>query len=190
MKIILASKSPRRKELLTLIGIKDFQIIESEINEKLEKGIKIEEQSKKLAYQKAKAVFNKTIGNRIVIGSDTLVVKENKIYVKPQTKEEAFSMIKELKSGTHKVITSLSVLKEENGKYTEYLDYDITNIKIKDMTDTEINNWINSGEAMDKAGAYAIQGKFAVYIERIEGNYHSVMGLPISKLYNVIKKYI
>lgn len=190
MKIILASQSPRRKELLELMGVKKFDVIVSNTDETLEENLSIQEQSKKLAYKKAKAVFDVTFGERIVIGSDTLVVKKGKIYGKPKTEQEAFNMIKELQGETHEVITSLCVLKEENGKQQEYVDVDVTFIKIKKMTNTEIQNWIASGEARDKAGAYAIQGKFAVYIEKINGNYHSVMGLPTSKLYDVIKQYI
>ncbi len=190
MRIILASKSPRRKELLELIGIKKFDVMVSNVDESLKKDLSIEEQSKKLAYNKAKAVFDETTGERIVIGSDTLVVKNGKIYGKPKTETEAFEMIKELKLGLHQVITSICVLKEEKGIKSKYLDYDITEIEMKDMTDEEIKKWIDSGEAMDKAGAYAIQGKFAVYITKINGNYHSVMGLPTSKLYDQIKQYI
>lgn len=190
MKIILASKSPRRKELLELMGVKDFEIIVSDAEEILQKDSSQVDQSKQLAYKKAKAVFEKTSGDRIVIGSDTLVVKNGKIYGKPKTSAEAFEMLKELKASVHEVITSLCVMKEEKGKYSEYLDYDITKVEIKDMQDEEIQNWINTGKAMDKAGAYGIQDRFAVYINKIDGNYDSVMGLPISKLYDVIKNYI
>lgn len=99
-------------------------------------------------------------------------------------------MIKELQATKHQVITSLCVLKEENGKYTEYLDYDVTNIELKEITDLEIKKWIDSGHAMDKAGAYSIQEEFAVHVKGIEGSYHTGIGLPISKLYDVIKEYI
>ena len=190
MKIILASKSPRRKELLEMMGIKNFEIKVSDIDETLDKKNTLEEQIQKLAYKKAKAIFDKTKGDRIVIGSDTLVVRENRIYGKPKTKEEAFDMIQELQNAEHEVITGICIIKEESGKCTEYTDYDKSSVSIKEMTNVEIANWVNSGEAMDKAGAYAIQGKFAVYITRIEGNYYSVMGLPISKVYDQIKKYI
>jgi len=190
MRIILASKSPRRKELLELMGVRNFEIIVSQVDETMDDTITLEENSKMLAYYKAKAVFDKTFGDRMAIGSDTLVAKSGKVYGKPKTKEEAFKMIKELKASTHQVITSLCVLKEENGKVEEYVDYDISNVEIKNITDEEIQAWIDTGEAMDKAGAYAIQGKFAVHISKIDGNYNSIMGLPISKLYDMIKEYI
>ena len=118
MRIILASKSPRRKELLELMGVKNFEIIVSNADETIEDGLSIEEQSKKLAYQKAKAVFDKTQGERLVIGSDTIVVKNGKIYGKPKDEEEAFQFITELRADTHEVITSLCVIKEESGKVT------------------------------------------------------------------------
>ena len=190
MKIILASKSPRRKELLTLMGVKNFETIVSNVDESLTENLKLEEQSKLLAYKKAKAVFEITKGDRIVIASDTLVVKNDKIYGKPKDENEAFEMIKELKNSSHQVITSLCVLKEENKKKSTYLDYDISTVKIKEIEEKDIKKWVTSGEAIDKAGAYAVQGAFAVHIEKIEGNYNSIMGLPISKLYDQIKEYI
>ena len=190
MRIILASGSPRRKELLSLMGA-NFEVIISNADETINnEETSIGEQSEELAYRKAKDVFEKISGDKAVIGSDTLVVKQGKIYGKPKTKQEAFEMLNELKNDVHEVITSLCVLIEENGKVEKYLTHDIAKVYVNDMTEQEINQWIDSGEAMDKAGAYAIQGSFAVHIRKIDGNYHSIMGLPISKLYDVIKKYI
>lgn len=115
MKIILASKSPRRKELLDLLNL-DYEIIVSEAEEVLEDNITIEEQAKKLSYIKAKTVFDKTSGDRIVIGSDTMVIKDNKIYGKPKDEEDAFRMLKELKNTNHLVITGLAILVEKKRK--------------------------------------------------------------------------
>lgn len=189
MKIILASKSPRRKELLDLINIK-YEVIVSDADETLDKNLSIEEQAKMLAYKKAKAVFDITKEDRIIIGSDTMVIKNNKIYGKPKDEEDAFKMLKELKNTKHQVITSLAILIDKDGKYNEEITYDITDVYIKDMTDDEIKNWIKTGEALDKAGAYAIQGEFTKYIEKINGNYNTVVGLPIHKVYDILKKYI
>ena len=186
MKIILASKSPRRKELLDLLNL-DYEIIVSDAEEVLEDNITIEEQAKNLSYIKAKTVFDKTSGDRIVIGSDTMVIKDNKIYGKPKNEEDAFRMLKELKNTNHLVITGLAILVEKNGKYEEYLDYDKADVYFKDMTDEEIRNWINTGEALDKAGAYAVQGEFMIFIEKFDGNYATVMGLPIHKVYDILK---
>lgn len=189
MKIVLASKSPRRKELLDLLKI-NYEIKVSNAEETIEEGLTIEEQAKKLSYIKAKTVFDETIGDRIVIGSDTMVVKNGKIYGKPKDDEDALKILKELNGTNHQVITGLAVLVKKDNKYEEYLDYDITDVYLKNMTEQEMKNWINTGEASDKAGAYAIQGEFSVFIERINGNYATVVGLPIHKVYEILKKLI
>lgn len=187
MKIILASKSPRRKELLDLIHV-NYEVMVSEVEEVLEPYLSIEEQAKNLSYQKAKAVFNKTTGDRIVIGSDTMVVKNNKPYGKPKTEEEAISMLKELKNGKHQVITGLAILIEKDGQYKQEIEYDITEVYINDMSEQEILQWVKSGNALDKAGAYAIQGEFTKHIEKIQGNYTTVVGLPVHKVYTSLKR--
>lgn len=189
MKIILASQSPRRKELLDLMGL-NYEVIVSNADEKLEDGLAIEEQSKKISYVKAKTVFDKTSGDRIVIGSDTIVVKNNKIYGKPKDELDAKNMLLEFKNSKVQVITSFAVLLEDGEKYKEYIDYDIADIYIKDMTDEEIDKWIQTGDAMDKAGAFAIQSEFCVFIDKIVGNYTTVVGLPVHKLYECLKEYI
>lgn len=186
MKIILASASPRRKELLEMIGL-NFEVKTSNVDETLISDLSIEEQSKRLADIKAKAVFDETEGNRAVIGSDTMVIKDNKIYGKPRSREEAKGMLKVLKGSEHIVITSICVIAEINGKYSEQIDYDVTEVHLKEMTEEEINKWLDTGEAFDKAGAYAIQGEFGVYVEKMNGNFYSVMGLPIHKLYDMLK---
>jgi len=191
MKIILASGSPRRKELLALI-VSKFEILVSEIDESLKDGLLPEEQVTRLAYEKAKSVFGITSGNRIVIGSDTIVTKNGKIYGKPKDKEDAKKMLKELTSGDkiHSIMTGLSVIIEENGMIQEYKTYDELKVFLKDMSEEEIEKWINTGNAMDKAGAYGIQNEFCVFVDRIEGNYTTAVGLPTQKLYDIIKKYI
>ena len=189
MKVILASKSPRRKELMDLLGV-DYEIIVSDAEEIIEPGLTIEEQSKKLGYIKAKAVFDKTSGDRIVIGSDTLVVKDGKLFGKPKSRENAINMIEDLKNDKHQVITSIAILLEKGGKYEEYIDCDITDVYVSDMSKEEIESWIDTGKAYDKAGAYAIQLEFTKHIEKIDGNYNSVIGLPINKVYKVLKNYI
>lgn len=191
MNIILASGSPRRKELLKMV-IPEFEIIVSGAEENIENSLTPEEQATKLSYLKAKNVFDKTTGDRIVIGSDTIVVKNSKIYGKPENKENAKQMIKELLEGdkSHYVITGLSIIIQKNGKNIEYKVYDKVKVFFTDITDSEIEKWINSGNAMDKAGAYAIQGEFGVFVEKIEGNYSTVVGLPVHKVYDILKAYI
>ncbi len=191
MKIILASGSPRRKELLKLI-VPKFDIIVSNINETLKEGLTTQEQASRLAYIKAKDVYEKTKGNRIIIGSDTIVTKNEKIYGKPKNENNAKQMINELIEGnkTHSVITGLSVIIEKDGKYEEYKTFDEVKVFLKDMSENEIEKWINTGKAMDKAAAYGIQEEFCVFVEKIDGNYTTVVGLPLHKLYDIIKEYI
>ncbi|MBQ2938452.1 MAG: septum formation protein Maf [Clostridia bacterium] len=191
MKIILASASPRRKELLELI-VPKFEIMVSGIDEKLEEGLTLQEQVTRLAYAKSKDIYEKTNGDRIIIGSDTIVTKNGKIYGKPKDRNHAKQMIKELLEGdkTHSIITGLSVIVEKEGKYKEYKTYDEVKVFLKDISDKEIDKWIDSGKAMDKAGAYGIQNEFCVFVDKIEGNYTSVVGLPTHKLYDIIKEYI
>lgn len=189
MRVILGSASPRRKELLKHV-IPKFEIIVSDVDEKLENGLTPNEQVTRLAKVKAKDVFSKTNGNRIVIGSDTIVIKNGKIYGKPKDKDDAKEMIKELISGdgVHSVITGVCIIAEKDGNIKELMDYDEAKVYLKNMTDDEINNWINSGQAMDKAGAYGIQNEFGVFVEKIDGNYTTVVGLPIHKVYDMIKQ--
>lgn len=174
------------------MGITDFDVIVSNVDETLEKGLTIEEQSKRLAYIKAKPVFENTtdIEERIVIGSDTIVVKDNKILGKPQDRDEAIKMINEIKNSKHQVITSLCVLVQKEGKYYEHLECDISNVYIKNITDKEIEEWVDSGKANDKAGAYGIQTEFGKYVTKIEGNYFSIVGLPIHLIDDIIKQYM
>jgi len=191
MQIILASASPRRKELLELI-VPKFEILASNIEEKIEEGLTVQEQATRLAYIKTKDIYNKTNGNRIIIGSDTIVSKNEKIYGKPQNINHAKQMINELIQGDriHSIITGLCVMINKDGKYKEYKTFDEVKVFFKDISDKEIDKWLGTGNAMDKAGAYGIQNEFCVFVDKIEGNYTSAVGLPTHKLYDIIKKYI
>ncbi len=189
MKIILASASERRKELLKWLT-PNFEIIVSNEEEIIEKELSIPEQSQKLAYIKAKSVFDKTSGNRIVIGSDTMVVKDNKLYGKPKDNNDAINMLHTLKNSSHEVITSLCVLIQDKNTYEEHITYDIAKLYLKDMTDEEIEKWVTTNYVLDKAGSYALQTKFSVFVDKIEGNFTTIVGFPIHKLYDIIKKYL
>lgn len=191
MRIILASSSPRRKELLRLIT-KEFAVIPSDVEEKLQDNITPQEQVENLSYIKAKSVFDKQEGDRLVIGSDTMVVKNNEIYGKPKSKENAKEIIKSLLEGdkVNSVVTGLAVLIQENGRYKEYKTSDEVKVYLKDITDQEIEKWINTGKAMDKAGAYTVKEEFAVFIDKIEGNMTTAIGFPVHKVYDIIKQYI
>ncbi len=187
MKVILASKSPRRAALLDLIKI-DFEVMISDYEEKLEAKSDIEEFSKELAFGKALSVFNNTQGDRVIIGADTIVVKDEKIYGKPKDRKDAIKMLKELRNDYHTVYTSLTILIEDKGQYKEYQEISKTLIKVGNITDEEILEYIDEEEPYDKAGAYAIQSSFCKFIEKIDGNYMSVIGLPVDKVYKILKE--
>ena len=189
MKVILASKSPRRKELMDLLNI-DYEIIVSNADETFEEGLTLKEQSKRLGYIKAKAVFDETKGDRIVIGSDTMVLRGENLYGKPRDKEHAIEMLKDLSSSKHEVFTSLAILVQKGNEYKEYIECDVADVYFSDISDEEIEKWIATGKAYDKAGAYAIQSEFGVFIDKIDGNYYTVVGLPINKVYKILKEYI
>lgn len=187
MKIILASKSPRRREIMELAKI-DYEVLVSESEEVLSKDLSIEDQSKKLAYDKAKDVFDNTQGDRTIIGSDTIVVVDNEIFGKPKDRDDAIRMLKKLQGRHHYVYTSLAVLIDEKCNYKEYIEVSKVDVCVKKMTDKEIEEYIDEEEPYDKAGAYAIQNSFCRYIEKIYGDYYSVMGLPINKVYDILKE--
>ncbi len=188
MKVILASQSPRRAALMDLIKI-DFEVLPSEKEKKIQSGSNVEEQAIEVAYEKALDVYNNTQGDRAIIGADTIVVKDNKVYGKPKDRDDAIRMLKELEGEYHTVYTSLAILIEDHDKTEEYKDIVKTTIKVKDMTDEEIFEYVDNERPYDKAGAYAIQICFCKYIEKIEGNYMSVIGLPVDKVYEVLKEY-
>ena len=187
MKVILASQSPRRAALLDLAKI-DFEVMPSDYEEKIKSGMNIEEQAKELAYGKALDVFNNTQGDRAIIGADTIVVKNNKVYGKPKDRQDAIRMLKELQGDYHIVYTSLCILIEDHEEYKEYKELCKNLIEVVPMSDEEIKEYVDSEEPYDKAGAYAIQSYFSRYIEKIDGNYMSVIGLPIDKVYNILKE--
>lgn len=187
MRVILASQSPRRRELMSVLGV-DYEVLVSDIEEKWNDSLSIEENSKEIAYQKARDVYNNTQGDRLIIGADTIVVKDGEVFGKPQTREEAINMIRKLQGGKHTVYTSLVEISECRDKYTEKKEIYPTDIYVKKMDDYEIIKYVDTYNVYDKAGAYAIQSPFAMYIEKIVGDYYSVVGLPISRVYDILKQ--
>ena len=187
MKIILASKSPRRIALMELAKF-DFEIVPSNYEEKLNDGYDIEEKSKELSYNKAKEVFDNTQGDRTIIGADTIVVKNNKIFGKPKDISDAIKMLRQLQGGMHTVYTSIAVLIEYQEKYREYNEVIKTDVYVKNMSDEEIIEYVDSEEPFDLAGAYGIQTSFSVFVEKIEGDYPSILGLPINRIYDILKE--
>ncbi len=184
-KIVLASSSPRRKELLENLRL-DFKIVKSDLKEIVRKDENPEEIVMALALEKALDVSNKVADNTIVIAADTIVYKD-KVLGKPQNYEDAFNMLKTLENDIHYVYTGLAVL--EKGTFNKIVTYEKTKVKIRKLSDEKINRYIKTGEAWDKAGSYGIQKYGATLVEWINGDYFNVVGLPISKLDYILSEY-
>lgn len=187
MKIILASKSPRRKELLATI-FEEFECKPSDKSEEMTKKTSIKNLAKNISGQKAEDIFSKTEGDRVIIGSDTMVVLGKRIFGKPKNQDEAFSMLKSLSGRTHKVVTGIYVIKFEGQTKTIVSDVVVSKVKFVKMSDKEIWDYIKTGDPMDKAGAYGCQGLAKKYIEKIDGDFFAVMGLPVHKTHEICKK--
>lgn len=182
-RLILASASPRRKELLSELGY-NFEVIASNIDETINPNNPIDDEMIKLSFNKASSVFTNN-KDAIVIGADTIVYKNNKIYGKPKNKEDAFNMIKELNDGPHEVITAVSIISKE--KSESFLTKTIVTFDY--LKDEEIHKYVENDDILDKAGAYAIQKEAKFFIKSINGDYYSVIGLPIAELNKRLKKY-
>lgn len=199
-KIILGSASPRRRELLAQIGA-EFEIRVSE-KEEIYHSEKPEEIVCELALMKAENVASELSeaerAGDVVLGADTVVVLDGKILGKPSDEEEAARMLSALQGRSHEVYTGVAVLEyAESGeravsggwKLEKKENYAVeTRVYVNPMTEQEIREYIATGDPMDKAGAYGIQGRFAAYIDRIEGDYYNVVGLPVSRVYRTLKE--
>ena len=189
-KLILASASPRRKELLAQIGA-ECEVFPAAGEERI--GSKVPEQVVlELAKQKAKEVaarFSQEPGRLAVLGADTVVAFGGQILGKPKDKADAARMLKTLSGNTHSVFTGVAVVLLANKQVEEVFSfYEETKVTMYPMSDKQIEAYIGTGEPMDKAGAYAIQGKCAVYIEKIAGDYNNVVGLPVAAIYQKLEK--
>lgn len=183
--LVLASQSPRREEILKQIGL-NFTIVPSKVNEAEFKHLSPIKMVKRLALKKAEEVA-KLVEDALIIGADTVVYADKKIIGKPKTKLEAQEILSDLQGKKHDVISGIALL---NSKTNEYLlSYDLTTVYFRQITEEEISAYLKTKEGMDKAGAYGIQGLGAVFIEKIEGSYYTVMGLPVHKLYLILKEF-
>lgn len=184
-KIILASASPRRKELLEKIGLK-FEVEPSDYAEDMRSGLSPAELARAISLEKARVVASKH-KNTVVIAADTFIVFRGKIMGKPGTEAEARRMLMMLRGKPHSVITGFTILDtDRNRVLTKSVE---TVVHIKNLTSEEIDAYVKSGEPLDKAGAYAIQGLGSVIVERIEGDYFNVIGLPLSALAEGLKEF-
>ena len=187
-KIILASGSPRRKELLLQIGIVP-EIIVSHVEEKITSDVPAEVVMS-LAEQKAVDVAKEMLEGTVILGSDTVVAADGKILGKPKSHEEAYEMIRRLAGRSHQVYTGVCLVKKgpEGEADTVVSFYDETDVNVSPMTEKEIREYADSEEPMDKAGSYAVQGFFARYIDGLKGSYANVMVLPVHLVYQELKK--
>ena len=182
MDIILASKSPRRRALLEQMGVRDFRIVAPDIDEHMDRDLPPAELVRQISLEKAQAVAAQADPNTVVIAADTVVALDGVVLGKPADKEEAFRMLSLLSGNRHQVYTGLTVLRGEQ----VFSQWEETAVTFRSLTAEEIEAYIATGEPMDKAGAYGIQGYGALFIQGISGDYYNVMGLPVCRLGQIL----
>ena len=183
--IILASASPRRKELLEKIGL-IFKVEPSDYEEDMPLRLEPHEFARKISLEKARVVAGKH-KNSIVIAADTFIVFGGQILGKPHTEKDARGMLEAMSGKCHSVITGFSII--DTGKNKTLSKSVETRVYIRKLTLAEIDAYVKSGEPLDKAGAYAIQRLGAVFVEKIDGDYYNVVGLPLSALTEALKEF-
>lgn len=185
MDIILASQSPRRRELLGQMGLKGFKItspdVDEDMGENLHPSLVVEE----LSLRKARAVAAHAHEDDLIIAADTVVALEGTVLGKPADEGDAFTMLSALSGNRHYVYTGVTVLQGDKA----VTQHEVTTVSFRDVEPQEIENYIATGEPMDKAGAYGIQGLGALLIDRIDGDYFNVMGLPIFRLGRILTEF-
>lgn len=184
--LILASSSPRRKKILEDMKVK-FEVIPSNIDENIiekKNAIKYVQEIAKMKADKVRKELS--INNAIIIGADTVVLIDNDILGKQASKEEIISALKRLSGKFHKVLTGIAVIDTESGKILQ--DYEESEVKFKKLSEETINNYINSMCWKDKAGGYNIEEVEEEFVEEIKGDYYNILGLPVKKLDNLLKK--
>ena len=192
--IILASGSPRRAELLSLIKI-PFRVVVSQAAETITKELP-GEIVQELSAQKAEAVA-RDIPEGIILGADTIVWQDGRVLGKPKDRDDARAMLQKLQGRTHEVYTGVTLIRKEkeasgSGTGAEHCRrvsfYSQTTVHVHAMTDEEIEAYMDTKDPFDKAGSYGIQGPFAAFVDGIEGDYHTVVGLPVARVYQELKK--
>ncbi len=183
-KIILASKSARRIEILTHLGLNPTVMV-SDADETVNEPLSPEALTEELSLRKAGAVLPSVKENQLVIASDTVVSSlSGEIFGKPRDKDDAYRMLSELSGTTHRVVSGIAL--SLNGKTA--VSHDITFVKFKPLTEREILSYISTTEPYDKAGGYGIQDKASVFVEKIDGDFYNVVGLPVYKMFELMKK--
>ena len=183
MDIILASQSPRRRELLEHMGIRDFRILVPDIDEHMDRDLHPAELVRQISAEKARAVAAQVGPDAIVIAADTVVALDGTVLGKPVDEADAVRMLSALSGRRHQVYTGFTVLRGGEA----HSESEETAVLFRQLTGEEIEQYVRTGEPMDKAGAYGIQGYGALFIEGIQGDYYNVMGLPVCRLGRVLK---
>ncbi len=178
MKIVLASKSPRRREIMEMLGFRDFLIIPSEEPEIVPPGLTPEETVCELAGRKAAEAASRVEGAALIIAADTIVCLDGRVIGKPESEEDARAMLRSLSGRSHIVYTGISIAC--GSRLASQAES--TEVSFREMSDREISDYIATGEPMDKAGAYGAQGLGALFIREIKGDFFNVMGLPVFRL--------
>ncbi len=179
-KIVLASASPRREAILKQLGI-DFEVIAPNISEDIDSDCEPQEFACRLSEIKADDVASNLAGDAIVIAADTIVIIKDAILGKPVSRCEAIEMLKQLQGSWHRVITGFTVI-DTSGHFAKLISYETTEVKMRALTDEEIEAYVDSGEPFDKAGGYGAQGIGALLVEEIRGCYFNIIGLPVAKI--------
>lgn len=182
-RIVLASASPRRRELMALAGF-EFEVITADVDEVLDPSLAPHELVMSLSFQKASAVAKDNV-DAVVIGADTVVVLDGKVLGKPHSEEEAVQMLRDLSGNTHEVYTGVCIIKGDR----VHKFYECTKVTFWPLEDELIARYVASKEPMDKAGSYGIQGKGSVLVKGIEGDYFNVVGFPVSRFCREIKPF-
>ena len=184
-KLILASGSPRRKELLERFT-KDFEIIPSDYEEDMTLDMSPDELAKHLSFGKAKEVAER-LEEGLVIGADTFIYFQGKVQGKPKDLKEAKEILWSYSGTNHSVFTGITVIDAKSGETVS--EFAETKVYFRELRDEEIENYVANDKVLDKAGAYAYQDRAAAFVEKIEGDYYTIVGLPISTLNNVLKSF-
>ena len=185
MDIILASQSPRRRELLGQMGLKGFKITSPDVDETVDENLHPSMVVEELSLRKAKAVAAHADQDDLIIAADTVVALEGTVLGKPSDEGDAFTMLSALSGNRHYVYTGVTVIQGDK----TVTQHEVTTVTFRDVEPEEIDNYIATGEPMDKAGAYGIQGLGSLFISGIDGDYFNVMGLPIYRLGRILAEF-
>lgn len=185
MDIILASQSPRRKVLLERMGLAGFKTVSPDIDERLFHDLPPEELVRRLSAEKAAAVAKRAGSDALVIAADTVVSMDGSVLGKPEDELDAFKMLSALSGVRHQVYTGVTVLRGEQKETA----HEVTDVTFRELSVTEIERYLKTGEYADKAGGYGIQGYGALLVEGISGDYFNVVGLPICRLGRMLERF-